>query len=1401
MSPSDRETPPEGPEASGSVPGDAKPSGPPEAQPEAHVDPGKGEDHVSLVQRLKSHFGDVDPEINLQAREDSDSTPDREQDSTSKTPGSSRDLVERLGNQVLVGPRYTVKGEIARGGMGTILRIWDDDLRRNLAMKVMHGRGRSDVLDESDADQEKLGRFLEEAQITSQLDHPGIVPVHDLGIDDDGRCYFTMRLVRGAELKDALDAAREGAEGMTRTKVLGVILKVCEAMAYAHSKGVVHRDLKPSNIMVGRFGETYVMDWGLARVIGRDDTHDIRLLPSPEEITRLSLVKTVRRDESEANPDSPLVTMDGDVVGTPCYMAPEQAQGKLEDVGPHSDVYSLGSILYYLLSGRAPYVGDGERVSPHTVLNRVLQGAPTSVAKLAKEQPEELIAICEKAMQRDPAKRYATMLEVADDIEAFLENRVVKAYEVGSIAEFRKWVQRNRGMAAAIACAVIAAIGGTLFYLAQKEKQVADLEYEKSQTVAAKEKADQNLQRAIENERLAKDKEREALDQREEADRNAALAIKKSDEAQRSEYVANVLAVDFSLQLNDVEEAKRRLNACDAALRGWEWDHLWLMADAAISRSERIFGGISELEFDTQTNRLVLLMKSGEVKFFDLATRTLLKRPRITLSFGGVNFTLLSKPSMSVNLHQRVVAVAGRSPIVRVFELDTGELWREFPSADGEIRHDVDASTVAFSPDGKSLASGAEDGSIFLWDVDAGVTTFQLPGHRTRVTCLAWSPDSEVLASSSLDGHVFLWKAGIGMARHSLSGHSGMPVNALVWASDGSTLYTGGDDETIGVWEAELGRRQRTLTGHTQPVRSLAFDPIYQRIVSGSDDGTIRVWSEDGHSVILRGHDNPVRDVLFDPKGETVLSVGDKGFIIEMDTLGDLSQTELEPIHGAFSIESVAFSPDGKRFLSASKDQHLVLWDALSGEPLRRLRGHTNLVNAAVYSSDGRYIVSGSHDKTARLWDATTGRALRVYPAGAKIVRAVTVTRDNKWVITGAGDRKIRIYDLETSELVHELTPPVRTNLNDIEISPDGRHFATDDSLWDLENLAEGTPRATLRGIVPTVRSVAFSPDGARLVIGRGKSVFEVWDLQPILDAKEHRVQGRLLHTTRDHASWVSSATYTPDGRRIVTGSADGTIRVRSVETGETLLRLEEPSNHVEDIAVSPDARRILAAGQDGVLRIWEGGSSEERRQRRAARLAYHVRREQADPLVDELFFEHFLLSEVMLRIPEQTSVSSEVRNTALRIALMRGDDPQLLNDACLADALSTGDQANYARALRRSEAAVELTRDNPDNRVSLVSGIACYRNGRYSEASEALLQADKLDRAARIKFAPREVAWRYLFLTMSYHGEDRLEEAKGAFRSFRLWLDGQSEFGLASELQALIDEVEALLGDSAMGP
>ncbi len=472
--------------------------------PDADANPAPG----PFAARLKAQYGaGVDPEVSLDIPSGEASAP------------ATGELVRRLAEQAPKHSRYTLEGEVARGGMGAILKIWDADLRRHLAMKVILGRADSPGKGGTpQVEPSQLARFLEEAQVTGQLDHPGIVPVHELGLDSAGRVYFTMKLVKGRDLKTIFELVFAGQEGWNETRALGVILKACEAMAYAHTKGVIHRDLKPANVMVGNFGEVFVMDWGLARVLGRKDSHDIRI--APELMAGLSSVKSDRRDEREELSDSPVVTMDGDVVGTPAYMSPEQARGEIEKLSPRSDVYAIGAMLYHLLARQVPYVPRGTRISNRTVLGLVLNGPPTALSTLRQDVPAELGAIVEKAMAREASRRYPDTLALAEDLRAFLEHRVVGAYETGAWAETRKWVERNKPLAASLAAALVLLMAGLTVSLVFKA-------------------------RADENAELASRRADETAEQARIAEANAARATQKAND---------VLSLSAIQDLKDLEE-------------------------------------------------------------------------------------------------------------------------------------------------------------------------------------------------------------------------------------------------------------------------------------------------------------------------------------------------------------------------------------------------------------------------------------------------------------------------------------------------------------------------------------------------------------------------------------------------------------------------------------------------------------------------------------------------------------------------------------------------------------------------------------------------------------------------------------------------------------------------------
>ena len=365
----------------------------------------------------------------------------------------SRELIERLPIRVPHSERYRFRSVLGRGGGGIVVKVLDTKLNRLVAMKIAVGSHEIYPSDESPrVGSRALTRFVDEACIAGQLDHPGIAAVHELGGDDAGGAFFTMRLVRGETLAAAFEHVRLGRRGWNQTRGLGVLLRVCETMAYAHDKGVIHRDLKPSNVMLGPYGEVHVMDWGLARVVGvvsrGGGTVSTAQAPEPEVVS----VRGFRRDET---PASALLTKTGDAVGTPSFMAPEQALGQLAQIGPCADVYAVGAMLYQLIGGEAPFLRKDADLTPREVLEAVVAAPPRPLHELAPRSPVELVAICEKAMAREIAGRYPTMQALADDLRAYIEGRVVRAYETGMWAETRKLVQRNKGTAAALAAAVV----------------------------------------------------------------------------------------------------------------------------------------------------------------------------------------------------------------------------------------------------------------------------------------------------------------------------------------------------------------------------------------------------------------------------------------------------------------------------------------------------------------------------------------------------------------------------------------------------------------------------------------------------------------------------------------------------------------------------------------------------------------------------------------------------------------------------------------------------------------------------------------------------------------------------------------------------------------------------------
>ena len=1020
----------------------------------------------------------MDPDERPKPPQDSESTEIFDSSESGDTSAeSTRRSIERLAAHTPIENRYEVEQEIARGGMGAIFSVWDQDLDRRAAMKVALQKVEP-VEDMSDSDSRSLGRFLNEARITSQLDHPGIVPVYEIGLDNRDRVFFIMRLVEGVTLLDVIHGVHASSEDWNMTRALWVVLKVCEAMAYAHSKGIAHRDLKPENIMVGPFGETYVMDWGLA---------------------------------------APMRSGDVPVVGTPAYMAPELARGATE-LTPKADIYSLGAMLYHLVSGRMPYRGDAEE--KRTVIDRLLEGPPAPLRQLAAGTPRDLTAICQKAMARDPQDRYESVQAMARDLRAFLEGHVVAAYETGVAAELRKWVVRNRLTAAAAGAFVVSVFASVVLAFWFQQTNYVALAEEKARTEVAR------------------------------------------DEAVSQSYAANLRAAAANLRVFETGEAKRRLGSCTRALRDWEWAHLAWRSDTSALQLEGHLDGVRAVAFSPSGKLLASGSADATARIWDAWTGS----PKLVLEghAGKVN-TVAFTPDGS-----RLVT-GSDDYTVRVWDTAGGEVVNVLQDSGHPIR------SLVIDPTGELLIGGSEDGLLRIWELRSGNLVRLLGAEDDHVPILSLSSSSDghrVLASRPWD--VVMWNIRTGQQLRSygnaggiatvafhpggdkfvaaaqynvlqvwdlkeaepvqtLEGHSSF-VKDVTWSPDGESLASVSRDNTLRLWRPDTNAAPAVFLGHDEDVDCVTFSPDGSRIASGSSDNTIRIWTTDLRTTgVVRQDGGWARDAAFDRRSSRLASAqyapaGNQSAITVTDVRSRTSVFE-HVVPGR--VDCVALSDDGKRLwvgveghglhawevdsglpappptsdpttilvdldvrgdrlLGATRSGRLAWWNTTTGELEGTIDAHTDTIPSVSLDPEAARAISVSWDGTARIWNLATGECERTLGEQGGPIGAADWGPDGL-VVTGAADRKLR--------------------------------------LWNPDN---GQPVRSFSGHEGPILGLAFHPDGRRIASCAQDNTIRVWDIS----------SGELLLTLRDHDDWVTAVAFSPDGRWLASGSHDESIRL-----------------------------------------------------------------------------------------------------------------------------------------------------------------------------------------------------------------------------------------------------------------
>ena len=964
--------------------------------------------------------------------------------------------------------RYTLLGAVAEGAMGKVVRAWDEQLAREVALKMVPSAPPPGASDERRADHEqRLMRFLDEARITAQLDHPGIVPVHELGLDETGAIYFVMPLVRGRDLKGVFALVHRHAEGWTLQRAIAVMHAVCLTVAFAHQKGVVHRDLKPENIMVGPFGEAYVMDWGLALLLGRAER--------------------------------------GSIVGTPAYMAPEQASGEVGAVGPHSDVYALGAILYELFARRMPHAKslDARRHEPGS-FERMLVTPPRPLSKVAHDVPAELAAICAKAMAASPAERYQSSREMADDLAAWLEGRVVSVHETGAWARLRKWRLRNRGLTRALEALLVLLFLVPAAFLVQQRVLLREVQAKNTVAIA-------------------------------------------------SAYSANLRAADLGLRAHLAGEARASLSACEPSLRGWEWRHLALRADPSVRTLLGHQGAVRSVVVSPDQHVLASGSDDQTIRLWDVETG----RERATLR-GHTNLVA----ALAFEPLGELLASGAHDKEVRLWRVEPGVLERVLAI------HDKEVTTVAFAPDGETVASGDRSGTVILTQTSNGVQRARRDETHDIVNGLDYLVPSHELAVAYASGKVRVFAADtLELVREAELALKGL--NAIDCGT-GAPLAVAFESTALVLDPATLQGLQ-AFPGHGRRVSALAFSPDARALATTSFDNAVRVWEIAGHEAIAEfdGHTADVYAVAFFPDGRRLASGAEDGSV----RVWDLARAPVNVWRTDSDwINALAFSPDGRELLLGAHDGALRIFELDSGHE-RALQKTPGIVDAVAWSARDELAYAGG----AAVELATTTLApVRTLPANHTTSRSLAFDRAGSMLLTRDAKGWVQVVDAGGSSLRASFNPGDENHT--LACSPDGSRVALGTARGDVLLLhGRGlTPDSAWHAGDGSVSALAFAPDGRRLAVGLETSAVVLRDLT---SGTQRVLVG--------HESIVSCLAFNPDGTRLVSGSSDRTLRLWDPESSEALLSLPGHTAVIKAVAFDPRGELLVSSSADGTLRLW----------------------------------------------------------------------------------------------------------------------------------------------------------------------------------------------------------------------
>jgi WD40 repeat protein/serine/threonine protein kinase len=1086
---------------------------------------------------------------------------------------------------------YDILAEVGRGGMGVVYKARHRGLNRLAALKM--------VLAGEFASHTQELRFRLEAELAARMQHPNIVQVYEIG-SYEGRPFLAMEWFEGGSLANRLDG-----RPWSPRDAAALLETLARAIDIAHGEGVVHRDLKPANILLRRKSEprkpkseTELDDQDLVS----GSTNSPRGLASDfalpiadfeAKLTDFGLARTIEGGET--------MTQSGFLVGTPGYMAPEQAGGKRALVGPGTDIYALGVVLYQLLTGHLPF----QRESTLELLRAVTSDEPTPPRRLQPSVPRDLEAITLHCLEKEPSARYPSALALAEDLRRFQEGKQVVARPVGAAARLVRACRRRPVIATLLVLLALSLIGGT-----------SGITW----------------------------KWLEANDQRDLANANAGQANKEKQAALYQAYRASLAAGNASLQTHEVADAARLLDLAPEALRGWEWRHLHSRLDdsSAVVSSPASTGAFLipgpdqlRLGFSTTDRLSIMDLDGAEQKTVALGPQ----RPR----------------GVSVAHTQRGLRIA-------VWVEDTGfDLLDETGLVLCHATLTPDKITkiagVVMSPDGRRLACSREEHAEFqVFDATSGKQTAICSNQGTGVK--TFSPDSSRIATFNADS-ACVWDAATGTRVAICRGHAG-DIHSVDFSPDGARLVTASTDGTVRQWDARTGQEvERPYDRHGALVNWAVYSPDGEWIASAGNDRTIRVWRARGQRdvAVLLGHTGQVIELAFAPDGRRLVSRGSR-----MDSTGwdgsdwiwDVDPRATLPVlrsHTSF-VYPVAFSPDGRWLASGSWDKTVRVWDAATGELCATL-AHPNFVQGLAFGPDGTWLVTICHQNDRlRVWDVATARVRKEIPFSTDYDAALTVSPDGTRVATrdfswDTSKWRLAVFDIGSGKLLFT------TDGSALAYSPDGRWLAATDGDAKTLLLLDARTHETIarfRGHENTVFKAVFSADSSCLASCSQDLTIRLW-----------QIGSGACRVLRGHFDVVYGVAFHPDGTRLASGSRDGVICVWDVARGDQLLRLRGHDDYVWSLAFSPDGSTLASGSGDGTVRLWDTAPVKKRYQARREAAALQPK---AERLVEQLWREKNAPANVAEAIRLDRTLSEEQRHAALRAVLRRSHAPEAGRDS-----------------------------------------------------------------------------------------------------------------------------------------